>query len=127
MEALWFWKPVPLGLACSSHVIPTSFERKTMSLYIGRISQEVAALEDELKYYREKYKEQQEIIEQLTGTGKPRGYIYMHPFDFAELINSSKPYEIFDLYRQPSDNIISFRGRNIKQSPHIPAVSKNFS
>ena len=91
---------------------------------------ELDAFEKELEYYKKLYEEQKEIIEQLTGTGKPKGYVYMHPFDVAELFNNITISEVYVNYKttgtKPTDDYITVHGRNIKQSPYIPATSKNF-
>lgn len=92
-----------------------------------QIAMMAQVLEKELEYNRKVVKEQQEIIEQLTGTGQPKGYVYMHPFDVAELFNKLSIVDIYIVSPQPDvKNLIYANGRQIKQSPHIPAVSKNF-
>lgn len=94
-------------------------------MFTSTLQAEVAQVERELKYYIGLAKEQQEIIEQLTGTGQPKGYVYMHPADVAELVSTAPMTDIW-IYRNASRNFEAvLPGRNIKQSPHIPALTKN--
>jgi len=85
-------------------------------------------LEKELNYYRDQFIEQKEIIEQLTGTGKPRNYVYMHPWDVNELISKSDTATLGLFKNLPGlpANTIQAEGRNIRQSPNIPPVTRVF-
>lgn len=84
----------------------------------------------DVEYLERTVKEQQEIIEQLTGTGKPKGYVYMHPMDVAEYVERVKFCEVINwaavASAQPnSDHLLELNGRLIKQSPYIPAVTQS--
>lgn len=98
-------------------------------MYSSFLGAQVDQIVKELEYYKQKAEEQQEIIEQLTGTGKPKGYVYMHPFDVSELMNRHDFNQMIDVYSLRAlnpgiKNEIRIGGRVIRQSPLIPAVTK---
>lgn len=100
-------------------------------MFNGQLSLMAVHVEKELEYYKKLALEQKEIIEQLTGTGQPKGYVYMHPADVADAMNAMSVSDMW-IYRggtkfeSPDYEIIQLNGRRIRQSPHIPATSKNF-
>lgn len=95
----------------------------------GRISGLVAALESELSYYRGLAKEQQEIIEQLhRGYPEPGKVVYIHPADFAELVNKL-PISCFFLDRtneKTDPSIHNISGIWYKQSASMPQITTKF-
>ena len=82
----------------------------------------------ELDYYQRRTQEQQEIIEQLTGTGKPKGYIYIHPLDIAELFEKHCTDEavFVDVENKPEDDLIRLDGKVYKMSPYIPVKTTKY-
>ena len=88
-----------------------------------------ASVAREIEYLERVVKEQQEIIEQLTGTGKPKGYVYMHPRDVADYLEKARFVDVRKVCADWSgthpDYVIELGGRLVKQSPHIPAITKN--
>jgi hypothetical protein len=88
----------------------------------SELAQYVKEFERELEYYKNLAKEQREIIEQLTGTGKPKGYIYMHPYDLHEYVQNCKVSNLF----VTDGTQRTINGRNIRLSASIPPTSKNY-
>lgn len=92
----------------------------------------VANMQKELDYYKEVAAEMRAIIKQMSGQ-PPDGFEYIHPYDFAELINATDVSHV-DVYaystgrRTASGNgIVTIDNKKYKQSPYIPAKSKKFS
>lgn len=92
------------------------------------LAREVEHLQKEYEYYHKLADEQREIIEQLTGTGQPKGYVYMHPFDVAECMQRADA--MVNVYLRGKDNdleqCVILGGRKIRQSANIPAITKRF-
>ena len=91
------------------------------------LKSEVSALKSELKYYKDEAKEKQEIIEQLhRGFTKPGDVVYIHPFDFAEIVNSVDFTDVFFTLHQNCDNSFhEIKGIRYKQSAFMPQYTKN--
>lgn len=108
--------------------IPTSFKGITMSKFSESFENFAVSVKRELEYLERTVEEQREIIEQLTGTGKPKGYFYMHPFDVSDsfqkidmaCLELNKVAETI-----PEDGLIRINGRIIKQSSLIPPTTRN--
>ena len=88
----------------------------------------VANLEKEKDYYKQQLEETRTVIKQLTEGVKPGEVEYIHPYDFAEMINSVSMISIIDVgvARGYIDVFEDPNGKKYKQSPLIPAKSKNF-
>lgn len=88
----------------------------------------VANLQKECDYYKEQCKEYAAVVKQLTEGVKPGEVEYIHPYDFAEMINSVSVISIIDVgvARGYIDVFEDPNGKKYKQSPLIPAKSKNF-
>ena len=88
----------------------------------------VANLEKEKDYYKQQLEETRTVIKQLTEGVKPGEVEYIHPYDFAEMINSVSVSSIIDMgvARGYIDVFEGPNGKKYKQSPLIPAKSKNF-
>lgn len=83
----------------------------------------------EIDWLEHKNQEQEEIIEQLTGTGKPKGYIYIHPLDLAVVFDKLNVInEPIDVTTVPYDkyDLIHVDGKVYRQSPFIPKVTKKY-
>lgn len=98
-------------------------------MHIGELTRMANEVEKQLEYYKNLVIEQKEIIEQLTGTGQPRDYFYMHPMDVGEEMSKATFHMNFSPYldvKKLADNELIMHGRRIKQSPHIPVTTKVF-
>jgi hypothetical protein len=91
----------------------------------------VANLQKERDWYKEQFKECQAIIKQLVDG--PGEFEYIHPFDVAEMFNIAGGTDFIDVFTKSSyaaDTngcfIWGSSGKKYKQSPNIPAKSKNF-
>jgi len=97
-------------------------------LYNGEVSGLVKALELELRYYKNAVKEQEAVIKQLhRGYALPGEVTYIHPYDFAEMINKLETIvtNIYSVNSLSDLGIVSVEGQRFKQSPYMPQITKN--
>ncbi|VVB52851.1 Uncharacterised protein [uncultured archaeon] len=91
------------------------------------------AAEAELTWYKKELDEARAVIAQLhRGYGLPGEVTYIHPADFAELLDKAKQHEVVIFNWGASDptpdmNIVSFGGQRFKQSALMPKITKNLS
>jgi len=87
----------------------------------------VINLQKELDWYKQTFKEAQEVIKQMSGQ-PPEGFEYIHPWDFAELLmNAEILPEITLVNRATSQPIYEMvNGKRYKQSALIPAKTKKY-
>lgn len=83
----------------------------------------VANMQKELDYYKEAFAEMQAVIKQMAGQ-PPLGFEYIHPYDFAELINVT---DVGHIEMSMNGKFATVDYKKYKQSPYIPARTKNFS
>ncbi len=77
------------------------------------------------EFYKKRDLEKGSLLGKPIDLGKP--VIKIHPFDLAELLNSSS--SVVDIYKltgpKPNQEIFEFNGSKYFQTINIPAVTKN--
>ena len=96
------------------------------------ISSAVVALEKELEWYKQQNAEAKAVIAQLhRGYALPGEVTYIHPADFAEMVNREVARNDF-FFHQPGTPVpldlttLFVRGVRYKQSVWMPKITKNF-
>ena len=85
---------------------------------------EIQHYQKELAWAKSQIEEYKEIVKQLSG--EPGEFIYIHPFDLYELINSFVIPTLLNVNEEMKDNgFIEINGKKYKQSVLIPAKTKN--
>ena len=96
------------------------------------ISSAVVALEKELEYYKQQTEEARAVIAQLhRGYALPGEVTYIHPADYAEVLDKLTKSDTFflnyPLYADRIDfTVNTVKGTRYKQSVWMPKITKNF-
>ena len=93
----------------------------------------ITAIEREMEYYKQQYEEARAVIAQLhRGYALPGETTYIHPADFAEILNKSLQFVSYvDVKSQSSrigsdSDVYVVSGVRYKQSALMPKITKNF-